>query len=91
MFLAVMEYIVLTLFLILVITQLIIPFYKGRHLFPWFRKKPEKELEDKLMEATEKKDEADLKETVKDIRQAKKSTVYNRQRQRNRKWKIPEK
>ena len=88
MFLKVVEYLSIILCVILLTTQIIVPMYKGRKLFPFFRDK-ETELEDALIAANQKKAETDIKEEVKDIRQKAKATAFQRQRQRKRKWEIP--
>jgi len=84
-FLRVTEIIIGALFLILILTQILIPAYKGRRWWPLFRKK-EKEWEDKVVDAAEKKAEVDLAEKVKDIREQAKRTAYQRQRERDKKW-----
>ncbi len=57
MFLKVMEVVFVLLALVLCVTQLIIPAYRGQKLFPLFRRqgKLEEELEDAVQESEEQK------------------------------------
>jgi uncharacterized membrane protein YgaE (UPF0421/DUF939 family) len=70
------------LLLVFFITQMIIPAYKGRKMFPLFRKK-EKELEDQLIDATEERDQTDIRDKIKDIREDTKLTSFQRKKNRD--------
>lgn len=68
--------------MVFAVTQLMIPAWKNQKLFPWFRKS-QHQLEEELEEAMQKKAEFDIK----DVKQRTKITSFQRQRQRDKKWK----
>jgi hypothetical protein len=65
MFLAVLECLVYVIGTVFVITQILIPTYRGTLLFPAFRNR--RKLEQKVEEAKEKLDEVKIEKTAEEI------------------------
>jgi hypothetical protein len=60
------EYLAIGLVVLLFVSQVGVPFFQGRPLFPMFRR--ESELERRLAEAREEQHEAKMERDLKDIR-----------------------
>lgn len=69
MFLRFLEFVFIILVAIVVITQLIIPVWRGQMLLPWFRK--QRKLEEQLAEATQQKVERDISKAIRKTRRTK--------------------
>jgi hypothetical protein len=65
MFLAVLEFLFYVIGIMFVITQIVIPMYRGTLLFPAFRKR--RKLEQMVEEAKEKLDEVKIEKTAEEI------------------------
>lgn len=88
MFLLVVEAVILAAFVILLLTQVVIPAIKGQPLFQMFRKK-NVVLEKQILEEEQKAAYTEAEEDLKDLQKKTKYTRYNRRKQREKKWNKP--